>query len=106
MKPDAQPVTQEPPPVAVPTDAPAYRWYHKIWAVLLIAFCLEIGLFLLGFPWTEYWQSNYFSNLTAGWRHVWLSTYFRGALSGLGIINLCIAFVEIFRLRRFVKRRS
>jgi len=106
MKPDTPPVTQELPPVAARTGTPAYRWYHKIWAVLLITFCLEIGLFLLAFPWTQYWQSNYFSNLTANWRHVWLSTYFRGALSGLGAINLYVAFMETFRLRRFAQRRS
>jgi hypothetical protein len=32
-------------------------------AVVFIAFCLEIGLFLLIFPWTEYWDSNYLSSL-------------------------------------------
>ena len=39
----------------VPIQRPLYRWYHKLSAVLLITFCLEVGLFLLIFPWTDYW---------------------------------------------------
>ena len=42
---------------------PVYRWYHKMSAVVFITFCLEIGLFLLIFPWTDYWDGNYFSGL-------------------------------------------
>ena len=74
-------------------------------AVVFIAFCLEIGLFLLIFPWTEYWESNYLSSLApAALRHYWDNMYVRGAISGLGVLNLCISLVEIFRLRRFARR--
>lgn len=86
-------------PVAV--QKPVYRWYHKMSAVLFITFCLEIGLFLLIFPWTEYWESNYFSSLIPDWRQFWSNMYFRGAISGLGAVNLYISLAEIFRLRRF-----
>jgi hypothetical protein len=88
----------------VPVERPVYHWYHKMSAVLLITFCLEIGLFLLIFPWTEYWDGNYFSSLIPGWRRYWDNMYVRGAISGLGIVDLYISFVEIFRLRRFAKR--
>jgi hypothetical protein len=94
--------TEEPVPVAV--ERPRYRWYHKLSAVLLVTFCLEIGLFLLIFPWTEYWDNNYFATLLPEWRRFWTNTYFRGAISGLGVVNLYISFLEIFRLRRFAKR--
>ena len=88
----------------VPVERPRYRWYHKLSAVLLVTFCLEIGLFLLIFPWTEYWDNNYFATLVPEWRRFWTNTYFRGAISGLGVVNLYISFLEIFRLRRFAKR--
>ena len=80
-----------------------YRWHHKMAAVLLITFCLEIGLFLLIFPWTEYWDTNYFVSLTQHWRQYLDNMYVRGAVSGLGVINLYISLVEVFRLRRFAK---
>jgi len=98
------PAVPETAPGPVPVQRPAYHWYHKVSAVLLITFCLEIGLYLLIFPWTEYWDSNYFSALVPEWRQYWTNTYVRGAVSGLGVMNLYISFVEIFRLRRFAKR--
>jgi len=87
----------------IPVPEPEYRWYHKMSAVLLITFCLEIGLFLLIFPWTDSWENNYFAALAPRLRQYWDNLYVRGAISGLGIINLYISLVEVFRLRRFAK---
>ena len=91
-----------PAPVAVPS--PAYHWYHKMSAVVFITFCLEIGLFLLIFPWTEYWDGNYFSAIMPQMKDYWSNLYVRGAVSGLGMVNLYISFGEILRLRRFARR--
>lgn len=95
----------EPPP-AIPfvVPEPEYRWYHKVWAVLLITFCMEIGFFLVIFPWTGSWEHNYFSSFIPEWHRFWDNMYVRGAISGLGVVNLWISFAEIFRLRRFAKR--
>ena len=91
----AEPVAPEPPP------APRYRWYHKAGAVLFITFCLDIGLFLLIFPWTDYWDN--FASFVRAWRPYLDNMYVRGAISGLGVINLYISLVEVFRLRRFAR---
>lgn len=101
----AEPEQTGPPQIAsVPLpEPPPSRWYHKVWAVLLITFCLEIGLFLLIFPWTEAWDNNYFATSIARVREVWDNMYLRGAVSGLGVINIYISLAEIFRLRRFAK---
>jgi hypothetical protein len=100
----AIPVNGETMPDRVPAYRPVYHWYHKMSAVLFITFCLEIGLFLLIFPWTEYWDTNFFSALTPDWRPYWDNMYVRGAISGLGVVDLYISFVEILRLRRFARR--
>jgi hypothetical protein len=84
-----------------PLALPEYRWYHKVGAVVFIMFCLEIGIFLIIFPWLDGWDRNYFSNFNSQMRALWASPYFRGAISGLGLINVYIAFLELFRLRRF-----
>jgi hypothetical protein len=105
MPPESQPPESAgiaPGPVAAPP--PVYHWYHKMSAVVFIAFCLEIGLFLLIFPWTEYWDGNYFNGLIPQMKNYWDNLYVRGAVSGLGAANLYISFVEIFRLRRFGRR--
>jgi len=88
------------PPAA--EDAGHWRWYQKMSAVLLITFCLEIGIFLLIFPWTEYWDRNYFATLIS-WRPYWDNLYIRGAVTGLGLVNLYISLSELLRMRRFHK---
>ena len=81
-----------------------YHWYQKISAFLLIIFCLEIGCFLLVFPWMgEAWDNNFFSTWIPKLHDFWDNSYVRGAVSGLGIANIFIAFGELFRLRRFSK---
>ncbi len=83
--------------------APVYRWYHKASALLLIVFCLEVGVVLLVFPWLEYWDNNFFSNWLPKVHDYWGNSYVRGAVSGVGAANIIIAFSELFRLRRFSK---
>jgi hypothetical protein len=79
--------------------AQEHRWYHKFWAVLFITFCLDIGLFLLIFPWTDGWDN--FAAFARNWRPYCDSMYVRGAISGVGVVNLYISLAEVFRLRRF-----
>jgi hypothetical protein len=88
-------------PRPIPVPRPAYRWYHKFSALLFIIFCLELGLFLLIFPWTDSWDTNFFAAWIPEWHAWWTNAYLRGAVSGVGVLNLYIGFVEIFRLRRF-----
>ena len=85
---------------------PEYHWYHKMSAVLFITFCLELGIFLVVFPWTPWWDGNYFSVLVPQWHQYWDNMYVRGAISGLGVVNLYISFIEALRLRRFAKQAT
>jgi hypothetical protein len=80
---------------------PKYRWYHKMFGLLAVIFLFEMGIFLLLFPWISDWQFNYFATLPFWAQSIWLSPYFRGAISGLGILDIYFSFVEVFRLRRF-----
>lgn len=95
---------QNPAPVeaAAEGDRP-HRWTHRVGALLYIFFCFEVGTFLVLFPWTDAWHRSFFSGLTPGWYEIWISPYLRGAISGLGVVDIGIAFVEVFRLRRFSK---
>lgn len=86
---------------ADPASQPAYRWYHKFASLIGVVFTFELGIFLLVFPWASDWDVNYFSALPLWANGLWTSPYFRGAVSGIGLLNLYISFVEVFRLRRF-----
>lgn len=84
-------------------DGGRFRWYHKVGALLYIFFCFEIGVFLLLFPWTEWWEKSFFAGVIPAWYELWSSPYLRGAISGLGVIDIGISFSELFRLRRFAR---
>jgi hypothetical protein len=88
------------PPVEAPAEPVKTTWYHKLGVLLFITVCFEVGVFLLIFPWMEYWNNNSIASLAPWIREVWNSAYFRGALSGLGLINIYISLAEVFRLRR------
>ncbi|HXJ42698.1 MAG TPA: hypothetical protein VNH18_25680 [Bryobacteraceae bacterium] len=80
-------------------------WFRRLSSVVFVVFCFEVGLFLLIYPWTDAWTENTISVLGRGefrlpWRELWNNNYLRGAMSGMGLLNLWIAFVELFRLFR------
>jgi len=70
-----------------------------------VVLCLEVGVFLLVAPWLEKtWDRNLLAWLapeSLWWRSFFLNPYVRGAVSGLGLLNIYIALLEVFRLRRF-----
>jgi hypothetical protein len=80
---------------------PAYRWFHKVGAVAAAVFCFELGVFLLLFPWTSQWDVSYGGFLPMWARPLWSSPFVRGAVSGIGLLDIYISFSEVFRLRRF-----
>jgi hypothetical protein len=96
------PAEPQPPAAAPAAPAAHYGWGRKLWAVLFATFCLEIGFFLLIFPWSPYAAD--FALFRPEWRAFWDNTFVRGAISGLGVVNLYVSFVEIASLRRFAKR--
>ena len=72
---------------------------RKVIQVVFALFCFEVGLILLLLPWTLLWDNNYFLALPA-WKTFWTDSYVRGAVSGLGLLNLWIAFTEGMKLWR------
>lgn len=84
---------QEPQPVK-------HTWYHKLGIFLFIIVCFEVGAFLLVFPWTPQWDANSLAGYFPWLRGIWDNSYFRGALSGLGLLNIYISLAEVSRLRR------
>ena len=85
------------------------HWFNRLSALLFIIFCFELGLFLLIYPWTESWTANYFASFVPDrfqpeWHSLWINHYARGAVSGLGVINLWVALAELFQM--FSRKRG
>jgi hypothetical protein len=91
------------PPGAQPPIAarPVYRWCHMLEAAALIAVCTAMGLFLLVFPWSAFWEANSYVLQVPAIQDYWSSLYLRGAVSALGLANLFFALVDLVRFRRF-----
>lgn len=64
-------------------------------AVLLsIVSSLLVGVVLLLAPWTSLWDTNHFLGPYPLLRTWILSAFTRGAVSGLGLVNILLAFAE------------
>lgn len=66
--------------------------------VLLSVFFLEVGLVLTVVPWSTYWERNYFAGAIP-LLHGFITNHFvRGAISGLGLVNIAAAISEVTAL--------
>ena len=87
----------------------------RLSVIFYIILCIEIGLFLTVLPWWPQgmwgisdWGNNYFLLYAARktgiqtLQTVVASGWVRGAVSGVGLLNLGIAFWEIFNFKRTV----
>ncbi|PWT94375.1 MAG: hypothetical protein C5B55_02870 [Blastocatellia bacterium] len=88
----------------------------KLSVIFYIILCLEIGIFLTILPWWPQgmwglsdWGNNYFLLYAArktgmqGLQTVVASGWVRGAVTGVGLLNLGIAFWEIFNFKQTVR---
>jgi hypothetical protein len=56
---------------------------------------LETGLLLVLIPWSAFWERNYFFEWLPALSGLMTSNYTRGAISGLGLINVWAALAEL-----------
>jgi hypothetical protein len=87
----------------------------KLSVIFYIILCLEIGLVLTLLPWWSHpfglsdWGDNFFLVYAAhktgsqGLQMAVNSGWVRGAVTGLGVLNLCIAFWEMAHFRQTVR---
>ena len=60
-------------------------------ALLSILSSLLVGVVLVFAPWTPLWDSNWLLQLWPAARGLLLSAFTRGAVTGLGLVNLVLA---------------
>jgi hypothetical protein len=74
--------------------------------LLSILSSLLVGLVLLVAPWTSLWDSNWLLQPHPAVRDLLLNAFTRGAVSGLGLVNILIALHDVrSRLVETVRRR-
>lgn len=58
---------------------------------LLVLLCFEIGAILLYLPWSSFWEQNYFLSHFPALIPVMLHPSMRGAVSGIGVLDIILA---------------
>jgi hypothetical protein len=66
--------------------------------LVFLAYFVEVGLLLLVVPWSPFWDRNYFLDLWPALAALTHNNLVRGAVSGLGLINLWAALAELAAL--------
>lgn len=96
LTPGSIPAEQNPP---APPRPAARR--SRLLRICFAIFVFEMGLFLLIYPWRDDWTFNYFQGSTEFLESIWDDPFFKGALSGLGLVNIYLAIAEfVGALRR------
>jgi hypothetical protein len=63
----------------------------RIYRALLVVLAFEMGALLLYLPWSIYWEQNYFLSHFPSMMHIVLHPSFRGAVSGVGLLDIFLA---------------
>lgn len=66
--------------------------------LLIVAFFFEFGFALLIVPWSAFWDRNYFAEMVPALHAVITNNFVRGAVSGLGVINLLSGLGELISI--------
>lgn len=65
-------------------------------AILLsVLSSLLVGVILVVAPWTSWWDQNYLLQPYPAVRSMVLSPFVRGLVSGLGLVNIVLAVLEV-----------
>ncbi len=73
---------------------------RRFWHILYVLYYLEIGFILLFLPWLRIWENNYLMYRYPTFQPIVANPFLKGAVLGLGIVNLIIGLQEISSLRR------
>ena len=66
--------------------------------LIITALFFEIGVVLLVVPWMPYWQQNYFIDARPYAEAILTNDFVKGAISGLGLVNLFAGLAELASL--------
>ena len=74
-------------------------WLQRVFVVVYVLFCIELGLVLFTLPWTRYWFSDGWMSDWPKLQHLMQQGFVRGAVSGLGLLDIWLGVIEAVRYR-------
>ena len=105
-----QPLFPEPPissPGRAQDSAPAPVWLQRMSLIVLVLFCVYIGLIVAVLPWLpRYWEQNGWLLAHPGIRDIIRQGWVRGVVSGIGLLDVWIGVSEAIHYRDYRPDRS
>jgi hypothetical protein len=75
-------------------------WLQRVFVIVYVLFCIELGLVLIVLPWLpDYWFSGAWMAPWPALRTLLQSGFVRGAVSGLGLLDIWLGIMEAVRYR-------
>lgn len=78
------------------------RWIQRIWLIVFVMFCLEVGIVLMVGPWTRAWTENSLIADFPAVHEFLMNGFVRGAVSGLGMVDFWIGIARAISYRETV----
>ena len=96
-----RPPTSGPVLVMPPAQQPRnpHRWLQRLWLVVFVLFCLEVGIVLTVLPWTPLWTGNSLLISFPAVKEFLGHGFVRGLVSGLGLVDIWMGVVEAVTYR-------
>ncbi len=76
-----------------------HLWLQRLWLVVFVLFCLEVGIILTLLPWTRLWTDNSLLLSYPTLREFLMHGFVRGVVSGLGLIDIWMGVAEAVTYR-------
>lgn len=69
-------------------------WLHRLSLVILVIFCIELGMLLAVLPWTPVWVNNGLLLAHPGAKAIFQANFVRGVITGFGMVDIWIGIWE------------
>jgi hypothetical protein len=84
---------------AQPPDYVEPLWMRRTKLVIFVMACIYLGIILIILPWNELWVQNGLIHRYPGLRDLAMSNFVRGAITGLGFVNVWLGVWEAVHYR-------
>jgi hypothetical protein len=91
----------ETPPAPQPVEAQAEMpvWLQRMFVIVYVLFCIELGIVVVALPWSRWWFNNSLLEHWTAMRHFLQFGFVRGAVSGIGVLDLWLGISEAVHYR-------
>ena len=81
-------------------------WMQRVFVIVYVLFCIELGLVLVALPWvTSFWFDGSFLSQWPELQRFLQGGFVRGAVSGLGLLDIWLGILEAVRYSRSTETR-